>query len=207
MRTLAAGAAALTIVGSACASTPNAGPLGEGSASTPKIVTVDSARPPRSAAVQLDQPAYAALLLVAPGHSATLLYPRDSLTDNKLAAGTSRLAFELPESLVRNDSALLAQRTRQRQTQDSSLRRTTRARGARPALPPLAVETPTYLLLVTSPQPLNYNRIIEKTAGVSIPLVDTEALNAVGKAIKSTLAVEPREWAGYFQLIELFRER
>ena len=48
------------------------------------------------------------------------------------------------------------------------------------------------------------NSIIDKTAGVSIPLVDNEALNAVGKAIRSTLP-EPRTMAGYYQIIELTR--
>jgi hypothetical protein len=63
--------------------------------------------------------------------------------------------------------------------------------------------TQTYLLLVTSPQPLSYQRIIEKTAGVSIPSIETEALNAVAKAIKSTIPSEPREISGYYQRIEL----
>lgn len=208
MRILAVCAYALTFLGSACVSTPNTGQLGEGSTPTPKIVAVDSARPPTSVSVQLDQPAYVAVLLVAPGHSTTLLYPSDSLTDNKLAAGLSRLVFEVPEVLVRSDSAVLVQRVRQRQAQDSSLRRNTRARTARSAgLQPLPPETPTYLLLVTSPQALNYGRIIEKTAGVSIPLIETEALNAVGKAIKSTLAVEPRAWAGSYLLVQLSKLR
>jgi hypothetical protein len=62
-------------------------------------------------------------------------------------------------------------------------------------------------LLVTSPKPLVYQRIIEKTAGVSIPLIDTEALNAVAKAIKATIPSEPRDWAGYYQRVELRRRR
>jgi hypothetical protein len=47
--------------------------------------------------------------------------------------------------------------------------------------------------------------MIEKTAGVSIPNIETEALNAVGKAIKSTILSEPRELAGYYQRVELRR--
>lgn len=208
MRILAACAYTLTFLGSACVSTPNVGQLGEGSASAPKIIAVDSGRPPRSVSVQLDQPAYVAILLVAPGHSATLLYPTDSVTDNRLAAGPSNLSFRIPEVLVRSDSAVLVQRARQRQAQDSSLRRNSRVRAAGSAgLQPLPPETPTYLLLVTSPQSLNYGRIVAKTAGVSIPLVETEALNAVGKAIKSTLAVEPRAWAGTYLLVELSKLR
>ena len=47
--------------------------------------------PPAAATVQLDRDGYAALILVAPGHSATLLYPADSTTDTRLSAGTHRL--------------------------------------------------------------------------------------------------------------------
>jgi hypothetical protein len=34
-----------------------------------------------------------------------------------------------------------------------------------------------------------------------------EALNAVAKAVKSTIPNEPREWGGYYQLVELKRNR
>ena len=83
---------------------------------------------------------------------------------------------------------------------------TLRARSGRSNVP-IAPTTPTYFLLVTSPKPLVYQRIIEKTAGVSIPLVDTEALNAVAKAIKATIPSEPRDWAGFYQRVELRRRR
>lgn len=188
----------------ACASTPNAGALGEGSATTPRIVAVDTAVPPRSASVELDEPAYAALLLVAPGHSATLLYPADSLVNNRLSAGTTTVSFTVPERLVPSDSAMLIRRGRV--TRDTTLR------SARPALPrtgesPIPPETPTYLLLVTSPQRLDYNRIREKTSGVSLPVIESEALNAVGKTIKSTIADEPRAWAGYFHRVDVSSDR
>lgn len=204
MRIPATCAVALTIVGLSCVKTPTAGLLGEGATSAPKLVAIDTTRPPKTLSVQLDRSAYAAVLLVAPGHSATLLYPRDSLTDNKLAAGTSVLSIDVPGVLVRNDSVIVARRASQRREQDSLLRRGSRSRAQRTNTPaPIPPATLTYLLLVTSPQPLSYSRILTKTAGVSIPLIELEALNAVGKAIKSTLASEPREWAGFYQRIEL----
>jgi hypothetical protein len=197
--------AALVVIG-ACSSSPNAGPLGEGMSGGTKIVAVDSARPPAAMQVDLVQPSYVAVLLVAPGHSATLLYPRDSVTDNRLGAGRATVRFEIPGLLIRNDSAMIQRRRDDRRREDSlaRVRSRTRQTGRSSAPLPLGPETPTYLLVVTSPQPLAYQRIIDKTAGVSIPLVDTEALNAVGKAIRSTLA-EPRTMAGYYQLIELSR--
>ncbi|HET9454378.1 MAG TPA: hypothetical protein VFO66_08855 [Gemmatimonadaceae bacterium] len=197
--------AALVAIG-ACSSSPNAGPLGDGMSGATKIVAVDSARPPAAVQVDLEQPAYVAVLLVAPGHSATLLYPRDSVTDNRLGAGRATVRFEIPALLIRNDSAMIVRRREDRRREDSlaRVRSRTRSTGRSPVPLPLGPETPTYLLLVTSPQPLEYERIIDKTAGVSIPLVDSEALNAVGKAVRSTLA-EPRTMAGYYQLVELSR--
>jgi hypothetical protein len=189
-------------VATACVHTPTAGPVGEGSALQPTITAVDTAVPPLHAWVNLDRPGSVALLLVAPGHSATVLYPADSLTNNTLSAGAHRLSFRVPDPFLETDSMRMAARTRDT-ARVNPRTRPTRAR----TLPPLPSTTPTYLLLVTSPQPLDYRRLIEKTVGVSIPTVDAEALNAVGKAIKSTIPSEPREWAGFFQLIALQRAR
>ena len=190
------------VFGAACASAPTAGPLGEGTVVHPGITFVDTTFPPRHASVRLEQPGYVALLLVAPGHSATLLFPADSVTPNQFPAGTHQIGFQIPGLLAATDSMLALSRGR-----DTS-RLSTRARSSRTGtMAPLPPATPTFLLVVTSPQQLSHRRIVEKTAGVSIPLVETEALNAVGKAIKSTIANEPREWAGYYRLIELRRPR
>jgi hypothetical protein len=172
----------------------------------PSITAVDTMRPPRSVWVQMNKPGYVALLLVAPGHSATLLYPRESFTSNELTAGTHELTFSVPEWLVPSDSMLNANRPpdgRQRgDTQGgSTIRR--RSRSERPSTTPIPPLVPTYLLLIESPQPLTWQRITEKTNGVSIPTIETEALNAVAKAVKSTIPNEPREWAGYYKRVEL----
>ena len=197
MRLAAMVVAALVAAG--CSKKATFGVLGDTPTppATARITAVDSTRPPRHATVQLDQPGYAALILVAPGHSATLLYPSDSTTDNRLASGSHVLRFAIPEVLVQTDSQRMASIARARDSGFSARR--TRPRGVTP-LPPTA---PTYLLIVTSPQQLSYARLREKTTGVSIPLEDMEALNAVGKAVKSTLSSEPREWAGYYQLVEV----
>jgi hypothetical protein len=192
---------AAALGGIACASTQPTGQLGEGSTPPPRITAADSAFPPRHVTIEMPQSGYAALLLVAPGHSATLLYPRDSLANNSLSAGSHRLAFEVPSFLVQDDSA----RLRARDT--SRLRTRARVRGGRPIAQPLPPTTPTYFLFVTSPQPLTYSRLIERTRGVTIPNIEMEALNAVAKAVKSTIPNEPREWAGYYQLVELRRSR
>lgn len=183
----------------ACAQQTSSGALGDAPspASPTRIVGVDSARPPRTVTVQLDQPGYATVILVAPGHSATMLYPADSAADNRLGAGTHALRIQIPDVLVQTDSQRAAALARMRDT-SFSVRRT-RPRG----VTPLGPTTPTYLLVITSPQRLAYGKVREKTSGVSIPLEDMEALNAIAKAVKSTIANEPREWAGYYQLVEI----
>jgi hypothetical protein len=195
----AALSAALTIGTAACASAPKAGAIGETPAVPARITAVDSGRPPRNVSVQLDQQSYAAVLLVAPGHSATLLYPADSTTNNRLDAGTHVLPVTVPERLVQTDSVAIAGLIRAR---DSAR---VRVRGPTMRTPPIPTATPTYLLVITSPQQLDYQRIVARTVGVSIPLQDLEALNAVGKAIKGTLTIEPREWHGFYQMVELRR--
>ena len=189
---------------SSCASSVTHGALSESSMSAASIAAVDSATPPRSVDVQLERDAWLVLLLVAPGHSATLLYPTDSLTSNKLNAGTHHLEFKVPEHLVVTESAKAADNAKAREDYDSAARRRARNRTTGFSPPPLTPATPTYLLVVSSPHRLTYARVIDKTAGVSIPTLDHEALSAVGKAVKSTLSSqEQREWAGYFYQISV----
>ena len=187
------------LAAAACSKQTTFGALGDSPnpASPTRITAVDSAHPPHTVTLQLDRPASTAVILVAPGHSATLLFPSDSSTDNRLSAGTHVLRIQIPEYLVQTDSQRAAAMARARDSGFSARR--TRPRGILPLLP----TTPTYLLVVTSPQQLSFSRVRERTAGVSIPIEDMEALNAVAKAVKGTLASEPREWAGYYQLVEI----
>ena len=183
----------------ACSKQATFGALGDSPspASPSRITAVDSTRPPQHVTLQLDNPGSVVVMLVAPGHSATLLYPPDSATDNRMSAGEHVVRIQIPEMLVQTDSQRMAAMARARDSGFSARR--TRPRGMAPLMP----GTPTYLLLVTSPRPLDYTRIRDKTAGVSIPLEDMEALNAMAKAVKGTIMVEPREWAGYYRLVEI----
>jgi len=178
------------------------GPLAESTASSPAIASVDSAKPPRSLDVRLDADAWVVVLLVAPGHSATLLYPSDSLINNRLNAGVHALAFQIPPHLVPLDTAQLSRRRRSRAEPDSAARSRSRNSPGTPA-PRLTGDNPAYLLVISAPGRLAWARVIDKTAGVSIPTVDLEALNAVGKAVKSTLTEDTRNWAGYYQQVTL----
>lgn len=194
----------LTLFVGACASAPKVGSLGEGSTSAAKIVAVDTALPPRAATIELTQPEYVAVLLVAPGHSASLLYPGDSATDNRMNTGRTTLSFAVPSNLVPSDSTGMLRRTRV--PADTGFRSTRRDAGGMGS-GAIRPDTPAYLLLVTSPQRLDYKRIREKTAGVSLPALEMEALNAVAKTVKSTILEEPRTWGGYYHQIELSKPR
>lgn len=194
------------LVVTSCKSAPDAGPLGEGLGGASRIVAADTARPLRSVAVQLEEPAYAAVLLVQPGYTATLVYPKDSAMNNQLPAGPSTVPLFLPQQVVRRDSGSALQREGMRRAQDSAIVRRGTAAGARATTAGPAAAAETFLLLLTSPQPLVYQRIIDRTGGVTIPNIQDEALHAVAKAVRATLP-EPRRLAGYFQLIQLARPR
>jgi hypothetical protein len=198
-----AGLVSITLFGAGCASSPGGGTLGEGGVADPRISAVDTAVPPKSATVQLEQPVYVALFLVAPGHSVSLLYPADSVTNNRHDAGTHRLQFEVPGMLVETDSQRIA-RVREAQRESRRRRTTSTTSGS---LGPLPLTAMPYLLLITSPQELDYGRMLEKTGGVSIPTMDAEALNAVAKAIKATLPAEPRNWSGHYLPVVVRRVR
>lgn len=191
----------------ACASaTPVGGPIGEGAPDYPSITAVDSTHPPKSASVRLDKDAYAVVILVAPGYSATLIWPSDSTVNNRLPAGSHDLALDIPGPLVRGDSAMARRAERQRQQFDSAGRARIRSPGAA-SMPPLMPNTTTYLLVVTSPQPLAYSRVLAKTAGWSIPLDDMEALNAVAKQVKSTIVGSSRDWSAAYHVVQLTQPR
>jgi hypothetical protein len=197
-------ALSLILAAAACVNTPPiGGPVGEGAADYPNVMAVDSAYPPKSATVRLDKDAFTVVLLVAPGHSATLLYPKDSTTDNRLAAGTHNIAFEVPGPLVRSDSAASRRAQMSRAQYDSAYRQRMRTTMSTNNMPPLMPGATTYLLVVTSPHQLTYGRVIDRTAGWSIPLDDMEALNSVAKQVKSTIAKEPRDWSAAYHLVVL----
>jgi hypothetical protein len=190
----------------ACAKRPTFGAVGEPTAINPVLTAVDTSHPPRNAWVQMDQGGYVALLLLAPGHSATLLYPPDDSTNNQLSAGAHLLTFTVPSHIARADSLRDPARARQL---DSTRRgaggvgRTGRGQGPGQPMPPIPQLTQLSLFLVTSPQRLEYRKILGVTNGVTIPTDEMEALNAVGKAIKGTISGEPRAWAGYYRHVQL----
>ena len=199
MRIVSLVAVTLAFLTASCAKRADTGVIADGSTLQPKIIARDTASPPRSATIELDRAGYVALLLVAPGHSATLLYPRDSATNNQMGPGAHQIAFQIPSGLVLSDTAA-ANRNRARRDSAASRQRTRTVMS-----PPIDPTMGSFLLLLTSPQRLDYARMVERTSGVSLPTIETEALNAIAKAIKGTLVTEPRELSGFYQRVELGR--
>jgi hypothetical protein len=199
VRTVAIIGACVGLVASACVSAPNNGPLGEGFNLHPAITSVDTAKPPHFAWVELDQQNYVALLLVQPGRGVTLLYPRDSALDNRLSAGAHQITFALISGRATLDS--LNRLRRRTPGRGDTLRTMAEQRTASSMSAQLPLDN--FLLLFSSPEQISYARIHDKLTGVSIPTDDMEALNAVSKAVKSTLPTEPREWGAYYRLIDV----
>ncbi len=188
----------------ACVTTPIiGGALAEGTTTSPTIVSVDSGLPPKRVSIRLEKDASVVVILVAPGHSAFVLFPKDSVVDNRLAAGAHDIAFEIPGHLILSDSARLLRARQLRAFSDSSGRARARPTSASGMMPPINPEVPSYLLVITSPQPLVYQRVLDKTVGWSIPVVEQEALNSVAKQVKSTITGEPRDWSAAYLAIKL----
>jgi hypothetical protein len=193
----------IALAGACVTPPPIGGPLGDGAPDYPNISAVDSAHPPKNVSVRLDKDAYAVVILVAPGHSATLLYPQDSTTNNRFTAGTHEIALRIPGPLIVTDSMLKARTEAQRLRFDSAGRARARSTSTSAALPPIMPGATTYLLVVTSPKPLLYGRVLDKTAGWSIPLDDMEALNSVAKQVKGTITGQPQDWSAAYHVVVL----
>jgi hypothetical protein len=197
--TAALPAPAVALLVAACASAPKPRQLGQYNSLTPRLAVVDSERPPRNLTVDLGAPASVVVVYVAPGRSTRIVYPADSMSAPRLAAGSQRITATWPRPRTSLDSARrdsIARANPPRTRRDSIAR----ANMGRPgmALPdPEAGLAPTgYLLLFATPGPLPYAEVRRKVEGVTTPLDVDEALNAIAKQVRSTL--DPSApWAGY----------
>jgi hypothetical protein len=183
----------------ACASAPQPRQLGNYGLLTPRLTVVDSERPPRSLTVELSAPASVVVVYVAPGRSTRVVYPADSVNVPRLPAGTQRLTAAWPRSRASADSARrdsIARANQPRTRRDSI----TRAGMPRPSMalpdPEAGLAPAGYLLLFATPGPLQYAEVRRKVEGVTTPLDDDEALNAIAKQVRSTLDPSA-EWAAY----------
>jgi hypothetical protein len=183
----------------ACASAPQPRQLGDYSALTPRLAVVDSERPPRNVTVELGAPAHVVVAYVAPGRSTRIVYPADSMSAPRLAAGSQRITATWPRPRASADSARRDSiaRANQPRTRRDSVARANMPRPGTAFPDPEAGLAPTgYLLLFATPQRLQYDEVRRKVEGVTTPLDVDEALNAIAKQVRSTL--DPSApWAAY----------
>jgi hypothetical protein len=198
---------ALIAVVAGCASAPAVLHIGDAPDLGATLSLMDSAAPPRNLEITLSQPAHVAVLLVVPGRGATLVYPRDtSLGPTHFLGGQHRVTAWYPG---RGIAATVDSAARAAQDSSFDVRRpvptdTVGRRRARTGFGD-QVEDPrdrhrnltvSYLLLVATPARLHPDVIRRRVEGVTIPLNESEALNAIGKLVRSTADPSAR-WAGH----------
>jgi hypothetical protein len=185
----------------ACAGGVEVGRLGTYAAYRPHF-TVPSqpsgsgSRAPTHVIADLASPGYVVMLYVVPGRGATLLYPIDSTTYNYMSAGSHDLPISFTGSSRLADTLLMRR-------PDPNAGRRTRAggRGQGSAVDPRLLAASGYLLMLTSSAPLSFSAIAPKVDGVSLPIEDDEALNAIAKQVLSATD-HTKPWAAYYQHIE-----
>jgi len=180
-----AGAAAL----SACASS---GPKRYGSNDlAPRVAPQQGERQPIHLTVQLARPANVAVFLVVPGVGSTLLFPADSTQSEYMEAGSHLVETVAGRQALSDTSRLI-----RRPAQGNRLPQGQNRNGRRDSIPTFGFNQHGYLLIYASQQPLPYNILKTKVAGLSIPIDDDDALNTVTKLIRSTTQTSG-PWAAY----------
>jgi hypothetical protein len=197
--------AALLAVG--CASAPQPRQLGQYTALNPRLVVVDSERPPTNLTVELSAPASVVVAYVAPGRSTRIVYPADTVGPSLFTAGSHRITASWPRPNPAADSARrdsIARANPERARRDSIARAAARRPVAALPDPEAGLAPVGYLLLFATPAPLPYAEIRRKVEGVTTPLDADEALNAIAKQMRSTLDPSA-QWSGY--AVEVITER
>ena len=186
----------------ACASGGGGGKLGDYTVHMPQLSTVQGEERPTHLNVSLSKPGYVAVLFVIPGRGASLIYPADTSANNYLTAGSQQITTAFSDRSKLIDTTFMPRRVAGTGS-DSLPRRqaTTRNSAQIPRFDPSQFIRAGYLLMITTEEPLNIAQVSRRIEGVSIPMEDTEALNAVAKLV---VATTPRNkpWAGYYREVE-----
>jgi hypothetical protein len=192
VRTLAMAGMALV---AACASGPSKPRMvGDAPELGARLVINDSVSPPRQVTVEVAQASSAVLVYVVPGQGASLVYPADTLHSARLTEGAHVVSPEFPKLL--SASAARAARDSARRGGAMPGERDPRdARSAPAVMPPQVIVPQGFLMLIATRASLDPAAIARRLQGTSIPGVDDEALNAVGKLVRSTANVVA-PWAG-----------
>ena len=195
---IAAALSSLLWTGISCAGAPKPRQLGEYSVLTPRLAVVDSEHPPVNLTVELSAPASIVVAYVSPGRSTRIVYPADTMGAARLAAGVQRITASWPAPRAALDRARrdsIARANAGRVGRDTIGRGRTQTIRALPD-PESGLAPEGYLLLFATPSSLPYAEVRRKVEGVTTPLDDDEALNAIAKQVRSTLPGSA-QWAAY----------
>jgi hypothetical protein len=166
-----------------------------------RLVITDSVSPPRQVTVEVAQPSSAVLVYVVPGQGASLVYPADTLHSARLAEGAHVVSPEFPKLL--SPAAARAARDSARRSGAMPGERDPRSARSAPAMmPPQVVVPQGFLMLIATRASLDPAAVARRLQGTTIPGEDDEALNAVGKLVRSTANVVA-PWAGFALPVKL----
>jgi hypothetical protein len=146
----------------------------------PRVAPQQGERQPIHLTVQVARPANVAVFLVVPGVGSTLLFPADSTQSEYVEAGSHLVETVAARQALSDTSRLI------RRPASSSRMPQGQNRGRRDSIPTFGFNQHGYLLIYASQQPLPYNTLKTRVAGLSIPIDDDDALNTVTKLIRST---------------------
>lgn len=186
---------AALLVASACASTGDFGQLGTFDAHAPTVAMVQGEERPTNLDITLGTPGYVVVLFVLPARGATVIYPGDSTRaeNNYFTTGTHRITTTFTDRDKLIDTTFLVRRA-------GDTVRTRRQEPRARRIVPSEIERQGYLLLIASQDTLDAAKIRSRLDGVTIPMEDAEALNAVSKLVVQTTRRD-RPWSGYYRAV------
>jgi len=182
------------LLSAACASGGDTGHLGNYDALSPSLSTVSGEERPTHLNINLGAPGYVTVLFVIPARGASVIYPGDTTTNNYFGAGAHQVTTAFSDQSKLIDTTYLP-----RLNADSTAR--TRRNTNRPSpFDPSELERAGYLLMIVSQDSIPIADLQRRVSGVTIPIGDDEALNAVAKLVTSTTRGN-KPWSGYYEAI------
>lgn len=159
----------------------------------PRVAPTQGERSPQHLTVQLARPANVAVFLVVPGRASVLLFPADSTQSEYVEQGSHLVQTAAGKGAL-SDTSRLVRLPQGANRQPSRAGRT--GNFPRDSVTTFGFNQHGYLLMFASQQPMPYQTLATRVAGISVPIDDEDALNTVTKLIRETTRVSG-PWAAY----------
>jgi hypothetical protein len=170
--------------------------LGDYQAIAPRIDAVAKEGVPLHVQVGLARPENVAVFFVVPGRGATLLYPVDSTSPTRLTAGAHILSTSLADRATRDSDDAAHPNTTGAPLPLPNVDRRSRAATVMTADSMGGLTTEGFLLLYATDDALDYNKLVNRVTGITIPIEKDAAISTVTKLIKGTTS-GLGSWAAY----------